>query len=151
MRLLIDEHKFSWDDAFEVCCQVFSYTNHTLMSEALETWPGICWVKSCGVICRSSLRLTTYFLKTLQEQYPNDTALLGRASIIDESNGRRVRMAWLAVVVSHKVNGVSELHSNLMVQSLFADFASIFPTRFLQRDQRRDAAPLAGAGEPVAF
>jgi len=66
----------------------------------------------------------------LQEQYPNDTDLLGRASIIDESNGRRVRMAWLAVVVSHKVNGVSELHSNLMVQSLFADFAKIFPGRF---------------------
>lgn len=62
--------------------------------------------------------INDYFLKTLQEQYPNDTGLLGRTSIIDESNGRRVRMAWLAVVVSHKVNGVSELHSNLMVQSL---------------------------------
>ncbi|HAX8890307.1 TPA: glycogen/starch/alpha-glucan family phosphorylase, partial [Escherichia coli] len=74
--------------------------------------------------------INDYFLKTLQEQYPNDTDLLGRASIIDESNGRRVRMAWLAVVVSHKVNGVSELHSNLMVQSLFADFAKIFPGRF---------------------
>ncbi len=75
--------------------------------------------------------INDYFLKTLQEQYPNDTSLLGRASIIDESNGRRVRMARLAVVVSHKVNGVSELHSNLMVQSLFADFAKIFPTRFV--------------------
>ncbi len=74
--------------------------------------------------------INDYFLKTLQEQYPNDTSLLGRASIIDESNGRRVRMARLAVVVSHKVNGVSELHSNLMVQSLFADFAKMFPTRF---------------------
>ena len=69
-------------------------------------------------------------ISQVQEQYPNDTDLLGRASIIDESNGRRVRMAWLAVVVSHKVNGVSELHSNLMVQSLFADFAKIFPGRF---------------------
>ncbi|HAK4068547.1 TPA: glycogen phosphorylase [Salmonella enterica] len=130
MRLLIDEHKFSWDDAFEVCCQVFSYTNHTLMSEALETWP----VDMLGKILPRHLQIifeiNDYFLKTLQEQYPNDTSLLGRASIIDESNGRRVRMAWLAVVVSHKVNGVSELHSNLMVQSLFADFAKIFPTRF---------------------
>lgn len=131
MRLLIDEHKFSWDDAFEVCCQVFSYTNHTLMSEALETWP----VDMLGKILPRHLQIifeiNDYFLKTLQEQYPNDTSLLGRASIIDESNGRRVRMAWLAVVVSHKVNGVSELHSNLMVQSLFADFAKIFPTRFV--------------------
>lgn len=75
--------------------------------------------------------INDYFLKTLQEQYPNDTDLLSRTSIIDESNGRRVRMAWLAVVVSHKVNGVSELHSRLMVESLFAEFAKIFPMRFI--------------------
>ena len=130
MRLLIDEHKFSWDEAFEVTCQVFSYTNHTLMSEALETWP----VDMLGKILPRHLQIifeiNDYFLKTLQEQYPNDTAMLGRTSIIDESNGRRVRMAWLAVVVSHKVNGVSELHSRLMVESLFAEFAKIFPMRF---------------------
>ena len=130
MRLLIDEHKFSWDEAFEVTCQVFSYTNHTLMSEALETWP----VDMLGKILPRHLQIifeiNDYFLKTLQEQYPNDTALLSRTSIIDESNGRRVRMAWLAVVVSHKVNGVSELHSRLMVESLFAEFAKIFPMRF---------------------
>ncbi|TNV20458.1 glycogen phosphorylase [Buttiauxella sp. B2] len=130
MRLLIDEHKFSWEDAFEVTCQVFSYTNHTLMSEALETWP----VDMLGKILPRHLQIifeiNDYFLKTLQEQYPNDSGLLKRASIIDESNGRCVRMAWLAVVVCYKVNGVSKLHSNLMVQSLFADFAKIFPTRF---------------------
>jgi len=130
MRLLIDEHKFGWDEAFEVTCQVFSYTNHTLMSEALESWP----VDMLGKILPRHLQIifeiNDYFLKTVQEQYPNDTALLSRTSIIDESNGRKVRMAWLAVVVSHKVNGVSELHSNLMVQSLFADFARIFPMRF---------------------
>ena len=126
MRLLIDEHKFSWDEAFEV-----TYTNHTLMSEALETWP----VDMLGKILPRHLQIifeiNDYFLKTLQEQYPNDTDLLSRTSIIDESNGRRVRMAWLAVVVSHKVNGVSELHSRLMVESLFAEFAKIFPMRFI--------------------
>ncbi|HCT7873273.1 TPA: glycogen phosphorylase [Klebsiella pneumoniae] len=131
MRLLIDEHKFSWDEAFEVTCQVFSYTNHTLMSEALETWP----VDMLGKILPRHLQIifeiNDYFLKALQEQYPNDTDLLSRTSIIDESNGRRVRMAWLAVVVSHKVNGVSELHSRLMVESLFAEFAKIFPMRFI--------------------
>ncbi|MDQ5764870.1 glycogen phosphorylase [Klebsiella pneumoniae] len=131
MRLLIDEHKFSWDEAFEVTCQVFSYTNHTLMSEALETWP----VDMLGKILPRHLQIifeiNDYFLKTLQEQYPSDTDLLSRTSIIDESNGRRVRMAWLAVVVSHKVNGVSELHSRLMVESLFAEFAKIFPMRFI--------------------
>ena len=130
MRLLIDEHRFSWDDAFGVTCQVFSYTNHTLMSEALETWP----VEMLGKILPRHLQIifeiNDYFLKTMQEHYPDDIALLSRTSIIDESNDRRVRMAWLAVVVSHKVNGVSELHSRLMVESLFADFARIFPRRF---------------------
>lgn len=133
MRVLIDESKFSWDDAFTVACQVFSYTNHTLMQEALETWP----VDMIGKILPRHLQIifeiNDYFLKTIQEQYPDDWELLSRISIIDENNGRKVRMAWLAVVVSHKVNGVSELHSNLMVQSLFADFARLFPGRFCNK------------------
>ncbi|MBM7343155.1 glycogen phosphorylase [Pantoea coffeiphila] len=133
MRVLIDESKFSWDDAFGVACQVFSYTNHTLMQEALETWP----VDMIGKILPRHLQIifeiNDYFLKTIQEQYPEDWELLSRISIIDENNGRKVRMAWLAVVVSHKVNGVSELHSNLMVQSLFADFARLFPGRFCNK------------------
>ncbi len=133
MRLLIDEHKFSWDDAFEVTCQVFSYTNHTLMTEALETWP----VDMIGKILPRHLQIifdiNDYFLKTIQDYYPDDWDLQSRISIIDENNGRKIRMAWLAVVVSHKVNGVSELHSNLMVQSLFADFAALFPGRFCNK------------------
>ncbi|QGY27609.1 glycogen phosphorylase [Pantoea cypripedii] len=133
MRLLIDEQKFTWDDAFEVTCQVFSYTNHTLMTEALETWP----VDMIGKILPRHLsiifEINDYFLKTIQEYYPDDWDLMARISIIDENNGRKIRMAWLAVVVSHKVNGVSELHSNLMVQSLFADFARLFPGRFCNK------------------
>lgn len=133
MRLLIDEHKFNWDDAFEVTCQVFSYTNHTLMQEALETWP----VDMIGKILPRHLQIifdiNDYFLKTIQDYYPDDWDLQSRISIIDEDNGRKIRMAWLAVVVSHKVNGVSELHSNLMVQSLFADFAALFPGRFCNK------------------
>lgn len=133
MRLLIDEYKFSWDDAFEVTCQIFSYTNHTLMSEALETWP----VDMIGKILPRHLsiifEINDCFLKTIQEHYPDDWDLMSRISIIDENDGRRIRMAWLAVVVSHKVNGVSELHSNLMVQSLFADFARLFPGRFCNK------------------
>nr|WP_024966501.1 glycogen phosphorylase [Pantoea sp. IMH] len=133
MRLLIDEHKYGWDDAFEVTCQVFSYTNHTLMQEALETWP----VDMIGKILPRHLQIifdiNDYFLKTIQDYYPDDWDLQSRISIIDETDGRRIRMAWLAVVVSHKVNGVSELHSNLMVQSLFADFAALFPGRFCNK------------------
>lgn len=133
MRLLIDEYKFSWDDAFEVACQVFSYTNHTLMAEALETWP----VDMLGRILPRHLQIifeiNDHFLKEVQKQYPDDEGILQRTSIIDERGERRVRMAWLAVITSHKVNGVSALHSNLMVQSLFADFAKIFPHRFCNK------------------
>ncbi|MGT3295339.1 glycogen phosphorylase [Yersinia enterocolitica] len=133
MRLLIDEHKFSWMDAWDVVQQVFSYTNHTLMSEALETWP----IDMIGKILPRHLQIifdiNDHFLKLVQEQYPEEPDLLPRVSIIDENDGRRVRMAWLAVIASHKVNGVSALHSELMVQSLFADFARIFPNRFCNK------------------
>lgn len=133
MRLLIDEHKFSWMDAWDVVQQVFSYTNHTLMSEALETWP----IDMIGKILPRHLQIifdiNDHFLKLVQEQYPDEPDLLPRVSIIDENDGRRVRMAWLAVIASHKVNGVSALHSELMVQSLFADFVRIFPNRFCNK------------------
>ncbi|WP_145521687.1 glycogen phosphorylase [Yersinia aldovae] len=133
MRLLIDEHKFNWEDAWNVVQQVFSYTNHTLMTEALETWP----VDMIGKILPRHLQIifeiNDYFLKSVEEQYPGDADLLRRVSIIDEQNGRKIRMAWLAVIASHKINGVSALHSELMVTSLFKDFASIFPNRFCNK------------------
>ncbi|MCG8709715.1 glycogen phosphorylase [Brenneria sp. 4F2] len=133
MRLLIDEHKFKWQGAWEIVTKVFSYTNHTLMQEALETWP----VDMLGKILPRHLQLifeiNEHFLEFVQTAFPGDNDLLARVSIIEETNGRRVRMAWLAVVASHKVNGVSELHSDLMVQSLFADFARLFPNRFCNK------------------
>ncbi|WP_016257654.1 glycogen/starch/alpha-glucan family phosphorylase, partial [Yersinia pestis] len=96
MRLLIDEHKFTWMDAWDVVQQVFSYTNHTLMSEALETWP----VDMIGKILPRHLQIifdiNDHFLKLVEEQYPDDKELLSRVSVIDENNGRRIRMAWLA-------------------------------------------------------
>ena len=133
MRLLIDEHKFSWMDAWDVVQQVFSYTNHTLMSEALETWPIDMISKILPRHLQIIFDINDHFLKLVQEQYPDEPDLLPRVSIIDENHGRRVRMAWLAVIASHKVNGVSALHSELMVQSLFADFARIFPNRFCNK------------------
>ncbi|TCV93686.1 glycogen phosphorylase [Biostraticola tofi] len=133
MRVVIDEHQFSWLEAWKVVCQVFSYTNHTLMSEALETWP----VEMLGKILPRHLQIifeiNDHFLTGVQAAFPDDSGLLARVSIIDEHNGRMVRMAWLAVIASHKVNGVSELHSDLMVQSLFADFARIYPDRFCNK------------------
>ncbi|PLR35878.1 glycogen phosphorylase [Chimaeribacter californicus] len=133
MRLLIDDHKFSWQKAWDVTSRVFSYTNHTLMTEALETWP----VDMLGKILPRHLQLifeiNEHFLKFVAEEAPEDLDLQARVSIIDENHGRRVRMAWLAVIASHKVNGVSGLHSELMVQSLFADFARLYPDRFCNK------------------
>ncbi|CNE25106.1 glycogen phosphorylase [Yersinia nurmii] len=133
MRLLIDEHKFTWIKAWGMVETIFSYTNHTLMAEALETWP----IDMIGKILPRHLQIifdiNDHFLKQVQEAFPDDNELPSRVSIIDEGHGRRVRMAWLAVIASHKVNGVSALHSELMVQSLFADFARIFPTRFCNK------------------
>lgn len=130
MRVLIDDHNFSWDKAWDVTCQIFSYTNHTLMSEALETWPVAMLSRILPRHLQIIFDINERFLNKVREQHGNDGDLLRRVSLVDESHGRVVRMAWLAVVVSYKVNGVSELHSDLMSQSLFADFARIFPTRF---------------------
>nr|WP_314265776.1 glycogen/starch/alpha-glucan family phosphorylase [uncultured Moellerella sp.] len=130
MRQLIDQYGFNWDDAWAQTQCIFSYTNHTLMSEALETWP----VDILGRVLPRHLQIifqiNDHFLKRVKEQYPDDNDLLRRVSIIDEENGRNVRMAWLSVIACHQVNGVSELHSQLMVQSLFADFAMLFPKKF---------------------
>jgi len=130
MRVLIDEHKFSWEKAWDITSQIFSYTNHTLMSEALETWPVEMLSRILPRHLQIIFEINDRFLKKVCDVHGGDSELLRRVSLIDESHGRVVRMAWLAVVASYKVNGVSELHSDLMAQSLFADFARIFPTRF---------------------
>jgi glycogen phosphorylase len=130
MRVLLDEHRLPWDTAWAHCQKIFSYTNHTLMHEALETWP----VQMFGRVLPRHLRIifdiNARFLGTLQKTHGNDVELLRRVSLIDETGGRRVRMAYLAVVTSHSVNGVSALHSDLMTQSIFADFAKLWPERF---------------------
>ena len=129
MRILIDEHGVSWDDAWAACEKIFSYTNHTLMGEALETWP----VEMMGRVLPRHLQLifeiNEHFLDTLRKQgYDGD--FISRVSLIDEGGERRVRMAWLAVIGSHKINGVAKIHSDLMVKSIFADFARLYPERF---------------------
>ncbi len=133
MRLLIDKHKYTWLQAWEMIEKIFSYTNHTLMAEALETWP----IGMIGKILPRHLHIifdiNDHFLKQVEKKFPEDRELRSRVSIIDENHGRQVRMAWLAVIASHKVNGVSALHSELMVKSLFADFARIFPDRFCNK------------------
>jgi len=133
MRLLVDEHQLEWDTAWDLCQRVFSYTNHTLMQEALETWP----VDMLGRLLPRHLRiiydLNARFLSEVHDRFPGDNDLLRRISLIDERGQRRVRMAWLSVVASHKINGVSALHSQLMVDTIFADFARLWPERFCNK------------------
>jgi starch phosphorylase len=133
MRLLMDEHDVDWDNAWALCQRIFSYTNHTLMQEALETWP----VDMLGRLLPRHLRiiydLNSRFLALVHERFPGDNDLLRRISLIDERGQRRVRMASLSVLASHKVNGVSALHSQLMVETIFADFARLFPERFCNK------------------
>jgi glycogen phosphorylase len=133
MRLLIDEHRLPWDKAWSLCTRIFSYTNHTLMAEALETWT----VDLMGRVLPRHLRIiydiNARWLASVHARFPEDPGLLGRVSLIDESGPRRVRMAYLSVLASHKVNGVSRLHSELIVQTIFADFARIFPDRFCNK------------------
>jgi starch phosphorylase len=130
MRLLVDVHRISWEDAWTQCSQVFSYTNHTLMPEALETWPvgmmRLVLPRHMEII----LEINRRFLDDVRARFGDDPDLQRRVSLIDESGERRVRMAYLSVVASHKVNGVSQLHSKLIVETIFADFARIFPDRF---------------------
>jgi glycogen phosphorylase len=133
MRLLVDEHRLPWDQAWQLCTRIFSYTNHTLMAEALETWP----VELIGRVLPRHLRIifdiNARFLASVHAKFPDDPGLLGRVSLIQESGDRRVRMAYLSVVASHKVNGVSKLHSELIVRTIFADFAKLFPDRFCNK------------------
>ena len=127
MHQLVDVHSLDWDFAWELTTKIFAYTNHTLMPEALETWP----VEMFGNLLPRHLEIiyeiNQQFLQMVNHRFPGDTNLLGRVSIIDETQSRRVRMAHLAVVGSHTVNGVAALHSELLKTTLFADFHKIYP------------------------
>jgi starch phosphorylase len=151
MRLLLDEHGLPWDTAWAHTQKVFSYTNHTLMHEALETWP----VEMLGRILPRHLQIiydiNARFLATVTQTHGNDVELMRRLSLVDEAGERRVRMAYVAVLASHSINGVSGLHSELMKQSIFADFAKIFPERF--NNKTNGVTPrrwLAQANPPLA-
>ena len=130
MRLLVDENGFGWVAAWALTKKVFSYTNHTLMPEALETWPVALMQRVLPRHLEIILRINKGFLEEAAVHRPGDHDFLRRLSLIDELGERRVRMAHLSIVGSHKVNGVSALHSDLLVATIFADFASLWPARF---------------------
>jgi len=130
IRLLLDVHGMTWDAAWGQCRRVFSYTNHTLMPEALETWPVALVQHLLPRHFEIILHINHDLLEFAGRTAPGDLGLLNRVSIIDEAGERRVRMSHLCIAGSHRVNGVSRLHSDLMRQTIFADFARLFPDRF---------------------
>jgi starch phosphorylase len=130
MRLLCDEHGMRWAEAWALTQLVFSYTNHTLMPEALETWSVALMQHVLPRHLEIILHINQDFLDLAAAQCPGDGQFLRRLSLIDESGERRVRMAHLSIVGSHKVNGVSALHSQLLVKTIFGDFARLWPERF---------------------
>ncbi|MFN9619085.1 MAG: glycogen/starch/alpha-glucan phosphorylase [Synechococcaceae cyanobacterium] len=130
MRLLVDERQLGWDKAWAITTGVFAYTNHTLLPEALETWNlglfGSLLPRHLEIIFEINAR----FLQQVRLRWPGDTEALRRLSIIDERDGRSVRMAHLATVAAHHVNGVAALHSRLVQTDLMPEFARLFPERF---------------------
>jgi starch phosphorylase len=131
LRLLHDRHGLGWDAALAICQRAFSYTNHTLMPEALETWPVRLLERLLPRHMEIIFEINSRFLGQVRARFAGDDALMRRVSLIDESGERRVRMAALAIAGSHRVNGVSKLHSELMVDTIFADYARVFPGRFV--------------------
>ncbi len=130
MHLLVDEHGLDWDSAWKITVKTFGYTNHTLLPEALERWP----VELFGSLLPRHLEIiyeiNRRFLDEVRLRFPGDTGLVKRLSIIDESGGRYVRMAHLACVGSHSINGVARLHTELLKKDVLHDFAKIYPERF---------------------
>ena len=130
MRLLVDEHALGWDEAWAVTRATFAYTNHTLLPEALEKWT----VDLFGSLLPRHLEIVfeinRRFLDEVRAAFPGDDARLSRLSLIDEHGPRYVRMAHLACVGSHTINGVAQLHSELLKQTVLRDFAELWPGKF---------------------
>jgi len=130
MRLLVDEHGMDWDAAWKVTTKTFAYTNHTLLPEALETWPLDLFQRVLPRHLEIIYEINSRFLEEVRERFPGDHAHLARMSLIDESGGKSVRMANLACVGSHAVNGVAALHTDLLKRDVMRDFYEMTPDKF---------------------
>jgi starch phosphorylase len=131
MRLLMDKHQLEWQPAWEITTRVFSYTNHTLLPEALETWPVNIFEQLLPRHLQLIYEINRRFLLMLGHLNPGDMDILRRLSIIDDGGERRIRMAHLAIVGSHRVNGVSALHSELLRKVTFRDFDRFYPDKIV--------------------
>jgi starch phosphorylase len=130
MRLLVDDRQLDWDEAWEITVATFGYTNHTLLPEALETWPLEMFGESLPCHLEIIYEINRRFLDEVRTRFPGDEDRLRRMSLIGEDGGKKVRMAHLATVGSHAVNGVAALHSDLLKASVLKDFFELWPERF---------------------
>jgi starch phosphorylase len=131
MRVLVDLRRLDWNRAWDITTRTFSYTNHTLMPEALETWPVPLFARVLPRHLEIVHEINHRFLREVMHHHPGDPALWQRMSLIDDAGDKRIRMAHLAIVGSHKVNGVAAIHTRLMKETIFSDFARLWPDKIV--------------------
>lgn len=130
MRLLVDRYQLGWNRAWYITKNTFAYTNHTLLSEALERWPVSLFERLLPRHLEIIYEINRRFLDEVRAKYPDDTGRLARMSLIEEGGEKSVRMAHLACVGSHSINGVAALHTELLQQDVLRDFYALWPERF---------------------
>lgn len=130
-RIFIDVENLAWDEAWDIVVRTFGYTNHTVLPEALEKWPVPLVQHLLPRHLQIIYDINLFFLQSVERMFPKDRELLSSVSIIEESQPQVIRMAYLAIIGSHKVNGVAELHSDLIKATIFKDFVKIYgPDKF---------------------
>jgi starch phosphorylase len=133
MRLLLDEYHMDWDQAWHITQQTFAYTNHTLLPEALEKWPVSLFQRLLPRHLEIIYEINFHFLEKVKKAYPGNDAILKKLSLIEEGNEKQVRMANLACVGSHKVNGVAQLHTDLLKSRVMPEFHEFYPGKFVNK------------------
>ncbi|KAJ6145755.1 Glycogen/starch/alpha-glucan phosphorylase [Penicillium chermesinum] len=151
-RILVDIEDLEWDEAWRIVTKTFGYTNHTVLPEALEKWSVPLMQNLLPRHLQIIYEINLFFLQYVERNFPNDRDLLTRVSIIEESHPKMVRMAYLAIIGSHKVNGVAELHSDLLKTTLFKDFVEIYgPDRFTNVTNGVTPQTMAASSQPRAL
>lgn len=129
MRILLDEEKLTYDQAWDIVYNTFSYTNHTVLPEALEKWS----VGLIGKLLPRHLELiyliNHFYIERLRQRYPGDNLKISRMSLVEEGDDKKIRMAFLSIVCSHTVNGVAAIHSDLLKKTIFKEFDELYPNK----------------------
>ncbi len=149
MRLLVDEHDLPWDRAWKMTRETFGYTNHTLLPEALERWSLPLFARVLPRPLEIIYEINRRFLEDVRELHPGDDERVRRLSLIDEEGERHVRMAHLACVGSHAINGVAALHSRLLAQTVLRDFHVLWPERFSNKTNGVSPRRFLGVANPA--